>query len=107
LTATNGFDGYTKCSWFVKVDKGTHGPTVKIASADFSSFTFFWLEYISTMALDTGALLPPAEGANWFIGNYAATDGDFLNPLDTVATEDTTFKRNQLAFFSGTSNRNP
>lgn len=51
---------------------------------------FQWVEFITTAALGTNGVLPAADGANYYIGAYPATDGVLINPI--IAQEsDTTW----------------
>jgi hypothetical protein len=81
LSAHNGLTGRSKCTWLVLNDDGNAAPGIRLANADYTNFIFQWTEWISVAGLGTQGVLPATQGANYWLGNYAATEGVFMNPV--------------------------
>jgi hypothetical protein len=64
-TATQGLNGKSKCTWQFVMEDGSMGPTIKLVSANSINFLFFWMEWLDSATLGTGAILPATGGANY------------------------------------------
>jgi hypothetical protein len=80
IGAQKGLTGRSKCSWLILTDDGKAAPSFRLVKADYSNFLLQWTEWIDPTGLGTNGRLPATQGANYWLGNYAATDGVFLNP---------------------------
>lgn len=105
LAASNGLNGKSKCSWYLKTETGKTGPSIMLRYADYVNFSFQWIEWIDDAALGSGAVIAKDDAANYHIGAYDPTKGVFLNPMKTIATADTNWKDSALAW--GMEDRDP
>lgn len=83
-TATNGLNGKTKCTWLFQTATGDEGPTIKLTSASFVKFLFYWAEWINVAGIGANGVISGDIKANYHIGNYLSSEGVFLNPAKTV-----------------------
>lgn len=65
LTATNGFNGKTKCTWFIKSEDGTVGPGIYLKEASYTGIYIHWVEWIDTASLGTDATMPASDGVDY------------------------------------------
>lgn len=99
LSATNGWNGRTKCTWQVRSPKASMGPVLKLKSASTSDMYINWMEWSDPNGLGTNAVLGLVDGASFYIGAYAVTaDQVWLNPV-TGGVTDSTWSISSLAWY--------
>lgn len=97
-TATQGLNGKSKCTWQFVMEDGSKGPTIRLVSANSINFLFFWMEWLNSANLGTGAFLADVGGANYQLGDYPAADGLFFNPLKSVTPTDTKWVNSAISW---------
>lgn len=101
LTATNGWNGKTKCTWQVRSPTATMGPVFKLKSTSTSDMYINWMEWSDVTGLGTNAVLGTVDGASYYIGAYAVPANQvWLSPLTGLTLiSDTTLSPSTFATY--------
>lgn len=102
---TNGLNGRSKCTWQVRAEDSTVGPTVYLKRADFTSWFFHWVEWYDKAAIPTSAILPTTSSSVYHIGAYPTNAEVWFNPLIDGAFDAGKWDKSLLAWF--VNERNP
>lgn len=57
-----------------------------------------WVEWIQPAGLGTGGVLPAASAGVYFLGDYAAADGVFINPSTSLTDSGSTWVQSSISF---------
>lgn len=88
-TATNGLMGNSKCTWLFATEDGTVGPTLKLNSASYINFLFFWVEWLNETGLGSNGMITGDVLGNYKIGDYKTNK--YLNVAKSITPADATF----------------